>query len=50
MLASGGVVRDYLRLARSSIEQARNRGPSPKTGFNRVHVEDVNAAAGQIAP
>ena len=50
MLASGGVARDYLRLARGSIEQARNRGPSTKSGTDRVTVEDVNAAAGQIAP
>jgi hypothetical protein len=50
MLASGGVVRDYLRLAGESIKQAKNRGPSTKSGTHRVTVEDVNAAAGQIAP
>lgn len=50
MLASGGVARDYLRLTGESIKQAQNRGPSTKSGTNRVTVEDVNAAAGQIAP
>jgi len=50
MLASGGVARDYLRLARSAIEEARSRGPSTKTGSTRIIVEDVNAAAGKIAP
>jgi hypothetical protein len=49
MLASGGIVRDYLRLTYSSIEQARNRGPSVKTGTEKVIVEDVNKAAGSIA-
>jgi hypothetical protein len=49
MMASGGIVRDYLRLTYSSIEQARNRGPSVKTGTEKVIVEDVNKAAGSIA-
>jgi energy-coupling factor transporter ATP-binding protein EcfA2 len=50
MLASGGVARDYLRLTAGAIEQARNRGPTAKAGTNRVIVEDVNEAAGTIAP
>lgn len=50
MLASGGVARDYLRLAGESIKQAQHRGPSTKPATNRVTVEDANAAAGQIAP
>jgi hypothetical protein len=49
MLASGGVARDYLRLTSGAIDQARNRGPSRKTGTNRIIVEDINAAAGTIA-
>lgn len=50
MLASAGVARDYLDLAQSAIQQARNRGPSSKTGTSRVIVEDVNSAAAGIAP
>jgi len=50
MLASGGVARDYLLLARGSIEEAREHGPGRKTGSDRVSVEDVNSAAGKIAP
>jgi hypothetical protein len=50
MLASGGVARDYLRLTAGAIEQARNRGPTTKSGTARVIVEDVNEAAGTIAP
>jgi energy-coupling factor transporter ATP-binding protein EcfA2 len=50
VLASGGVARDYLRLTAGSIEQAQNRGPTTKAGTNRVIVEDVNEAAGTIAP
>lgn len=50
MLASGGVVRDYLALARGAVEEARERGPGTKSGSHRVTVEDVNAAAGKIAP
>jgi energy-coupling factor transporter ATP-binding protein EcfA2 len=50
MLASGGVVRDYLRLTAGAIEQARNRVPTTKTGTDKVTVEDVNKAAGSIAP
>jgi hypothetical protein len=50
VLASGGVARDYLRLTAGAIEQAQNRGITPKSGTNRVIVEDVNEAAGTIAP
>jgi hypothetical protein len=50
MLASGGVARDYLLLARDSIDEARNHGPGDKSGSHRVSVEDVNSAAGKIAP
>ena len=50
MLASGGVARDYLLLARGAIEEAREHGPGTKSGSNRVIVEDVNSAAGKIAP
>ena len=50
MLASGGVARDYLRLTAGAIGQARDRGPSPKSGTNRIIVEDINKAAGTIAP
>lgn len=50
MLASGGVARDYLMLARGAIEEARSRGPGTKSGSNRIIVEDVNSAAAKIAP
>lgn len=50
VLASGGVPRDYLRLVRISIETAQNRPISTKAGSHRITVEDVNAAAGKIAP
>ena len=50
VLAAGGVARDYLRLASGSIAEARNRGPSDKSGSHRVIVEDVNKAAGLISP
>ncbi len=49
VLASGGVPRDYLRLAGESIKHARNRGVSAKSGSERVMAEDVNSAAGQTA-
>lgn len=49
VVASGGVPRDYLRLARESIKQARNRGPTEKQGSGKVMAEDVNSAAGQTA-
>jgi hypothetical protein len=50
VLASGGVARDYLRLTAGAIEQAQNRGVTTKAGTHRVIVEDVNEAAGTIAP
>lgn len=50
VLAAGGVPRDYLLLVREAIEEARERGITTKTGSHRVGVEDVNAAAGRIAP
>lgn len=50
MLASGGVARDYLRLTAGAIHSARNRGPGPKSGTERIIVEDINSAAGLIAP
>jgi len=49
VLASGGVPRDYLRLAGEAIKHARNRGVSEKAGSERVMAEDVNSAAGQTA-
>ncbi len=49
-LASGCVPRDYLRLASQAIQEARNRLDSTKSGMDRVNVEDVNKAAGEIAP
>ena len=50
VLAAGGVARDYLRLTSGAITEARNRGVSAKTGSHRVIVEDVNKAAGVLAP
>lgn len=50
MLASGGVARDHIRLTDGAIRSARERGPSSKAGTERVIVEDVNTAAGRIAP
>lgn len=50
MLASGGVARDYLVLASGAINKAKSRGPSSKSGTDRVIVEDVNGAAADIAP
>ena len=50
VLAAGGVARDYLRLVAGAITEARNRGVSAKTGSHRVIVEDVNKAAGLLAP
>jgi len=49
-LACGCVARDYLTLAGAAIREARNRGPSDKAGMDRVTVEDVNRAAGILAP
>ena len=49
-LASGCVARDYLEIAAEAIEQARNRPETKKSGFERVTVEDVNAAARTLAP
>jgi hypothetical protein len=44
-----GLPRDYLRLTGEAIKHARNRGPSEKTGSDKVTAEDVNSAAGQTA-
>ena len=49
VLASGGVPRDYLRLAGEAIKHSRNRGPSAKAGSEKVMAEDVNSAGGQTA-
>lgn len=49
VLASGGVPRDYIRLAGEAIKHARNRGPSAKAGSEKVMAEDINLAAGQTA-
>jgi hypothetical protein len=49
VVASGGVPRDYLRLAGEAIKHARNRGISAKRGSEKVMAEDVNSAAGQTA-
>ncbi len=50
VLAAGGVARDYLRLVSGAINEARNRGVTTKAGSHRVIVEDVNQAAGLLAP
>lgn len=50
VLAAGGVARDYLRLVWGAINEARNRGVTAKAGSHRVIVEDVNQAAGLLAP
>jgi hypothetical protein len=50
VLAAGGVARDYLRLVAGAIAEARNRGITAKAGSHRVIVEDVNKAAGLLAP
>lgn len=47
VLAAGGVPRDYIGLVSESIAAAKNRGPSPKVGSERVIAEDVNTAAGR---
>lgn len=47
VLASGGVPRDFIGLVSESIAVARNRGPSGKSGTERIIAEDVNEAAGR---
>lgn len=47
VLAAGGVPRDYVGLLGEAIAVARNRGPSAKSGSDRVIAEDVNEAAGR---
>lgn len=47
VLASGGVPRDYIGLVSEAIAVAKNRGPSAKSGTERVIAEDVNEAAGR---
>lgn len=47
VLASGGVPRDYIGLVGESISSAKNRGPSGKSGSDRIIAEDVNSAAGK---
>ncbi|MEZ0364592.1 hypothetical protein ACAG26_12940, partial [Mycobacterium sp. pUA109] len=47
VLAAGGVPRDYIGLISESISSARNRGPSGKSGSERIIAEDVNSAAGK---
>jgi hypothetical protein len=47
VLAAGGVPRDYIGLTSEAIAVARNRGPSAKTGTERVIAEDVNEGAGR---
>lgn len=49
-LASGCIARDYLTIAGAAIEEARNRPSTTKAGMHRVTVEDVNRAAGVLAP
>lgn len=49
-LASGCIARDYLTIAGAAIEEARNRPATTKSGMHRVTVEDVNRAAGVLAP
>ena len=50
VLAAGGVARDYLRITAAAIDEARNRGVTPKSGSHRVIVDDVNKAAGRLSP
>ncbi|HEY7143268.1 MAG TPA: hypothetical protein VH637_03405 [Streptosporangiaceae bacterium] len=50
VLAAGGVARDYLRITAAAIDEARNRGITPKSGSHRVIVDDVNKAAGRLSP
>src|SRR4029077_5091190 len=50
VLASGGVARDYLRITAGAIDEARNRGITPKSGSHRIIVDDVNKAAGLLSP
>ncbi len=47
VLAAGGVPRDYVGLLGEAIAVARNRGPSAKSGSERVIAEDINEAAGR---
>jgi hypothetical protein len=47
VLASGGVPRDYIGLVSEAVAVARNRGPTAKSGSERVIAEDVNGAAGR---
>lgn len=49
-LASGCIARDYLTIAGAAIEEARTRPPTVKSGMHRVTIEDVNRAAGVLAP
>lgn len=49
-LASGCIARDYLTIVGNAITNARNRPESTKSGSHRVTVEDVNRAAGVLAP
>ncbi|WP_156399432.1 hypothetical protein [Rhodococcus sp. Leaf278] len=47
VLAAGGVPRDYIGLVSESIASAKNRGPSGKSGSERIIAEDVNSASGR---
>jgi hypothetical protein len=47
VLASGGVPRDYIGLVSECIAIAKSRGPSGKSGSERIIAEDVNSAAGR---
>jgi len=47
VLASGGVPRDYVGLLGEAIANAKSRGPTERSGSNRVIAEDVNKAAGR---
>ena len=47
VLAAGGVPRDYIGLVSESISSAKNRGPSGKSGSERIIAEDINSAAGK---
>ena len=47
VLAAGGVPRDYIGLISESVAVAKNRGPSAKSGTERIIAEDVNTAAGR---
>jgi len=49
IIASGGVIRDFIGIFSNSISQARNRGPKHHRG-PKIGAEDVNLATGEYDP